>query len=118
MSDPVPRLRMFAGPNGSGKTTVKSNMGKSSEWFGLYINPDEIEQSVRDTGFLSLESFGFTTTPEAVREFFARSEFLRSQQLETGEKRIVCRDGGIDFGGGPSRRTTPRSYRIFFAVSR
>jgi predicted ABC-type ATPase len=44
---------MFAGPNGSGKTTVKMSLNKSPEWFGLYINPDDVEKTIRDTGSLS-----------------------------------------------------------------
>jgi predicted ABC-type ATPase len=99
MSDGISRLRMFAGPNGSGKTTVKTNLGKSSEWFGLYINPDDLEKTIRETGFLSLKSFELTTSTEAIREYFAESEFLKSQQLESGSTKFLCRDGGIDFGG-------------------
>ena len=51
MSDTVPRVRMFAGPNGSGKTTVKNALQRPAPWFGLYINPDELEQAVRASGF-------------------------------------------------------------------
>jgi predicted ABC-type ATPase len=31
---------MFAGPNGSGKTTVKKDLQKPPPWFGIYINPE------------------------------------------------------------------------------
>jgi predicted ABC-type ATPase len=50
MTRPVPRLRMFAGPNGSGKTTVKMHLKKPQPWFGVYINPDDLEATVRRTG--------------------------------------------------------------------
>lgn len=43
MSSAPPRLRMFAGPNGSGKTTVKNGLHRSPSWFGIYINPDDLE---------------------------------------------------------------------------
>ena len=99
MSDAVPRLRMFAGPNGSGKTTVKLNLGKPPEWFGIYINPDDLEKSIREAGFLSLAPFGLTATTDDVRGYFAGSEFLKAQQLHVGAERITCRDDGIDFGG-------------------
>ena len=55
MSDAIPRLRMFAGPNGSGKTTVKNTLGKPESWFGMYINPDDLEASIRHTGLLPLK---------------------------------------------------------------
>jgi predicted ABC-type ATPase len=40
----TPRLRMFAGPNGSGKTTIKSVLNR--KLLGIYINPDEIEAEI------------------------------------------------------------------------
>lgn len=55
MKDNVPRLRMFAGPNGSGKTTVKLSLNKPESWFGIYINPDDLEASIRRTGRITDE---------------------------------------------------------------
>lgn len=43
---------MFAGPNGSGKSTLKSYL--PVELLGVYLNADEIEQEVRETGHLDL----------------------------------------------------------------
>ena len=99
MSDAVPRVRMFAGPNGSGKTTVKNSLQRSPAWFGLYINPDELEAAVRTSGFLALLPFGLETTTEEVRDYFGSSAFLQAQDLHQAADTIVCRDGGIDFGG-------------------
>ena len=56
MSADAPRLRMFAGPNGSGKTTVKGEL--PDRLFGNYINPDDIEKTLRAGGALDLTSFG------------------------------------------------------------
>ena len=67
MSDGIPRLRMFAGPNGSGKTTVKNNLGKPDEWFGIYIDPDELKKSVNETHVVSLAPFDLTVTTDEVR---------------------------------------------------
>jgi predicted ABC-type ATPase len=99
MSDRIPRLRMFAGPNGSGKTTVKNALGKPPDWFGIYINPDELEQTIRETGFLDLVPFGWTTTTEAVRDFFLASKFLQDQAITEGLAGITVREGSIDFAG-------------------
>lgn len=99
MSDAVPRLRMFAGPNGSGKTTIKTALQRTPAWFGLYINPDELEQTVRATGFLSLAPFGLTTTAAEVQGYFGTSAFLRALRLHEAAGAIICRDDGIDFSG-------------------
>ncbi|HEX8916179.1 MAG TPA: hypothetical protein VF796_27770 [Humisphaera sp.] len=71
---------MFAGPNGSGKTTVKLGLNRPPEWFGTYINPDDIERTMRETGSLPLSPFGLTTDADEVRRFFAASTFLRQRQ--------------------------------------
>ena len=99
MTDTVPRLRMFAGPNGSGKTTIKSRLQKPPAWFGIYINPDDIEQTIRSTGFLNLEPYQASITTEEIQNYFATSSFLQSQNLLDGSDTIVCRDSGIDFSG-------------------
>jgi predicted ABC-type ATPase len=90
---------MFAGPNGSGKTTVKQSLRKPASWFGLYINPDDLERAVRETGFLALEPFELTASTDEVRSYFTSSEFLKSQKLAEAANAIVCRDNGIDFSG-------------------
>jgi predicted ABC-type ATPase len=98
MSDSTPRLRMFAGPNGSGKTTVKNNLSKPRAWFGIYINPDELEKTVRETGFLSLRSFDCVSSTDEILEFFTQSTFLQQQGLAADCQEIVYRDQGLDFG--------------------
>jgi len=88
---------MFAGPNGSGKTTVKNALQRPSHWFGLYINPDDLEKTVRENGVLSLDSFGLTATTEEVQSFFVSSEFLQKNQLHSAASGIHCQSGTIDF---------------------
>ena len=85
----VPRLRMFAGPNGSGKTTIKNGFDKPADWFGIYINPDELEKSIRDQGFVSLASFSLKITTEEVRDYFANSALLRLHGLD-GSSALIC----------------------------
>ena len=45
----TPRLRMFAGPNGNGKSTLNSVVSK--ELLGIYINADEIEKEINKSDF-------------------------------------------------------------------
>ncbi len=99
MTDAVPRLRMFAGPNGSGKTTVKNNLGKPSAWFGIYINPDDLEAAIQRTGFLPLSQFDLATTTEEVRSHFGQSQLLNSHGRNAGSLKITVSDNGIDFSG-------------------
>ena len=56
----TPRLRMFAGPNGSGKSTIKAAVPE--KLFGFYLNPDEIEKKVKDTGYLDIRDMKKSTT--------------------------------------------------------
>lgn len=97
MSTPTPRLRMFAGPNGSGKTTIKN--GLPSGLFGVYINPDDLEKALRDEGVLRLDPFGVTFTTEELRTWFTSSSFLQSNNLAEAASVLECREGVIDFRG-------------------
>lgn len=74
MTDPQPRLRMFAGPNGSGKSTIKEVI--PVEWLGVYINPDEIEKTIRETGGLPLADFEVQGTEPALLSFLEASVLL------------------------------------------
>jgi predicted ABC-type ATPase len=51
------RLRIFAGPNGSGKTTVLKDIRKRFD-LGIYINADDVEVTLKDQGFIDLTFFG------------------------------------------------------------
>lgn len=79
MASSIPRLRMFAGPNGSGKSTIKSVIPASL--LGVYINPDEIEATIRDGGFLDLMAFGVESTVEEIRVFFRTSTLLQKAHI-------------------------------------
>lgn len=76
----VPRLRMFAGPNGSGKSTLKALL--RPELLERYINPDEIEASIRKTGVFDFSDWESVEEHE-LREFFAQSTLLHKGGLQT-----------------------------------
>jgi len=84
---------MFAGPNGSGKSTLKSFLPK--DLLGVYLNPDDIEQAIREQGFLDFAAYGVTTTAVEALSFFKGFSFLidagsgdASQQLEFANGRL------------------------------
>lgn len=89
---------MFAGPNGSGKSTVKESLNKSAEWFGAYVNPDEIERIVRDSHVLPLAPYGLSFPSEELRRYFSASEFLASAGVPSEFPRLDVGAGGIGFG--------------------
>ncbi len=99
MSDRTPRLRMFAGPNGSGKTTAKSVI--RPDWVGVYVNPDEIEAAVRRDGRLPLAPFRITAGDAEVRDYLTGSAFLRSVGRADACAAVTCRGDVVDFHGRP-----------------
>lgn len=65
------RLRLIAGPNGSGKTTLTNSIReKLGEKFGIYVNADDMERSLREHLTLDLSGYGIAVTPEDFRHFF------------------------------------------------
>ena len=79
MTTQVPRLRMFAGPNGSGKTTIKTII--RPELLGMYINPDDIEKNIAQNNFLDFTTYEIKTTYEEVLLFFNNSVLLSKAGL-------------------------------------
>ena len=70
------RIRMFAGPNGSGKSTMKQEIPQ--DLIGIYINPDDIERGIRETGYLNLKDFEIEGSENEVLSYFYNSDFLKS----------------------------------------
>jgi predicted ABC-type ATPase len=92
----MPRLRMFAGPDGSGKSTLKSVLPKVL--LGVYLNPDEIEQEIRRQGCLDFNAYGVSATADAVLPFFTGSSFLISARYEKEARQLVFETGRLFFG--------------------
>lgn len=103
----APLLIVIAGPNGSGKTTITSEV-LASEWLedAVYINPDIVAQ----------EKFGNWNSLEAVREAALFCEQWRENCLANGEslifETVMSAPDKIDF----IRRAKKMGYfvRIFF----
>jgi predicted ABC-type ATPase len=99
MSAATPRLRMFAGPNGSGKSTIKAVIVDviGPELLGVYINADDIELEIRNSGYLDVSGYGVVTTAEEVLGFFRGSSFLDETGLSDDAARLGFADGKLDF---------------------
>lgn len=71
---PAKRMRVFAGPNGSGKTTIIKGL-QSEIPFGVYINADDIERLLLTAGGLLFDSYQLTVEEDRIRDFFRFSRF-------------------------------------------
>ena len=62
------RIRLFAGPNGSGKTSLYYKISKTYN-SGIFINADEIEKALLTKGLIDLSDFGLKVTEEDLEKF-------------------------------------------------
>ena len=74
-----PRLRMFAGPNGSGKSTIQNVIPAHLK--GVYINPDDIERSAKDTGAIYFSDYSIDISKSAIAEYFHLSPLTKKASL-------------------------------------
>ncbi len=74
----IPRMRVFAGPNGSGKSSLKEILPQ--ELLGIYLNPDEIEHTLKSNGFLDLSAYSARKHAGEAISFLKASPFLKAKQ--------------------------------------
>lgn len=67
-------MRVFAGPNGSGKTTIIKDL-RSKIPFGTYVNADDIEKTLTDYHSLNFSDFKLTPSEFDLQNFFKHSRF-------------------------------------------
>ena len=71
-------MRVFAGPNGSGKTTILKQIDHNFN-LGFYVNADEIEQFLRSSNSVDLGDFGINSVPEDFSEkFYSHSIYAKA----------------------------------------
>ncbi len=90
---------MFAGPNGSGKSTLKAYLPPAL--LGFYLNPDELEQSIRASGFLDFSEYGITTASAEILPFLAQSTLLSSAGLAHEIARLHASGSRLEFNTVP-----------------
>lgn len=75
------RMRVFAGPNGSGKTTIINSL-RSEIGFGVYVNADDIETMLKESKVLLFNSYSLKITEQQFQAFFKRSTFAPIKRNE------------------------------------
>ena len=88
-------ISSIVGPNGSGKSTFKSII--RPELLGIFINPDEIEQQIRNYDFLDLESYEVNTTEKEILDYFINSSLLKKANLIDEAYSLRFNDGKLSF---------------------
>ena len=72
----VKRMRVFAGPNASGKTTIfKEVLADRNVELGVYVNADDIEVQLNKLQTLDFNHYQLIITEEQVKSFFKKSSF-------------------------------------------
>lgn len=75
------RMRVFAGPNGSGKTSIIDKLrGEFS--FGVYVNADDIEHLLRKTSTLDFGTYKLQILQDILQEYFKASTFSPVKRKE------------------------------------
>lgn len=85
------RMRVFAGPNGSGKTTIIKSL-QAELPFGVYVNADDIESLLKETNILLFNPYQLVITTAQIQEFFKESMFApvkRNEQDLWSKMRVV-----------------------------
>jgi predicted ABC-type ATPase len=74
MSSTKKRIRVFAGPNGSGKTTIMTDL-RNRIHFGVYVNADDIEKELHENGSVDLSQYQIAATTLEIQHYFRKSQF-------------------------------------------
>jgi predicted ABC-type ATPase len=77
------RLRIFAGPNGSGKTTIFKELLNNKEIeLGVYVNADDIESNLINQGSINFADYQLQISLSELHEYFRNSEFSPIKRSE------------------------------------
>jgi len=76
-------MRVFAGPNGSGKTTIFKEIVRNSKVnLGVYVNADEIELQLKEYQTIDFNQFQISVSAGQLKAFFIQSTFSPVKRSE------------------------------------
>jgi len=80
-------MRVFAGPNGSGKTTIVNRL-RSEIGFGVYVNADDIERTLAISKVLLFSDYQLNINEELIQNYFRNSTFspIKRNELDLWSK--------------------------------
>lgn len=84
-------MRLFGGPNGSGKTTIVNAVSEDNKIpLYIYVNADDIERKLRESGKLLLKAFNLEISAPNDFYFFADTHGL-TRNNKLGDLRTVLK---------------------------
>lgn len=90
MDDSVKRLRILAGPNGSGKTSVYQVLLKNGHPnFGILVNADDIEHLLKTKGILSFQDYSIDAEEEELKSALTTFKQNRKTGVELTDFTVV-----------------------------
>ncbi len=95
MVSQTPRVRLFAGPNGSGKSTIKAKL--STKLIGIFINPDEIEEQIKNEHTINFDTYQIGITKQEISDFLSKSSVLQKDGKNLQLDDLVIEDNKISF---------------------
>lgn len=96
------RLRMFAGPNGSGKTTIKRKIFEiDRNWLGVHINPDDIEREISESGHIDFGHFKVTTRKAQIFQFLKKAPQLTENNIHADISKLEFSSNSLHFNNVP-----------------
>jgi predicted ABC-type ATPase len=76
-------MRVIAGPNGLGKTTMLQTLKRKGDVpFGVYVNADDIELQLNVNKILVFNQFQLNVSEKQVKDFFSYSNFSPVKRAE------------------------------------
>jgi predicted ABC-type ATPase len=108
------RLRIFAGPNGSGKSTLFDEFKKQYDP-GYFINADELEKGLNNSGLIDLQSIGIKATQKYLTTFSKTKEAKTLLAKATAEGHSIKIEINENFIVDKAKDT--HSYEASFAAA-
>ena len=79
---PIKRMRVFAGPNGSGKTTIFKGILKENKVdLGVYVNADELELQLNQNQSIDFTDYQIIVSENQLKDFSEKANFLLSKEM-------------------------------------
>jgi len=98
-----PRFRMFAGPNGSGKTVLFTHLrNKGYIHTELYVSADRIEHDLKQNRKFFFSSYRIKATEAEFKEHVRKSGLFQRVSDQTFPDRIIIKSGILTFNGEES----------------